>query len=387
MEYSPKRTFWKEIKYWTVILLVLAFLFELLSSIVLYRKYGTARLAIFQFAGNFFDNSPPLSLYHKMHKMVRPDSSAAISRRIADEIWEANQYSYEPWLMFKVTDYASGYVNVKGFERKSVPSEIINDGSTDTVDIFFFGGSTMYGWNLSDAETIPSQFLDICQKKYPQGKSIRIRNYGIPYYYSKQELMLFSKLVFEGERPDIVIFMDGLNDFYPSRMLYYDRPHFSYAMQQVFDGRMFQKNKKNIIDTSEQFYRDPPGIPPKEYYQQLHDKYLDNIEQAASLAETVGASSYFFCQPVPFYNYPNREKDPISFKTDYARYNYIYPLLEKRKDSNFVYLGNMLENEKGLPFIDQVHYSPSFARKIAEKIFRKIENDLTHENNRQKYGK
>jgi lysophospholipase L1-like esterase len=378
MSNASGRSISREIKYWIIILLVLALFFEMISSMVFYRKYGAEKLAIIQLTGKFFEKGPELSLYHKMHEMTRPDSAPAVSRNIADQIWEANNYSYEPWLMFKVTDYQSTFVNVNGFQRKCIPSEFINTVSNDTVDIYFFGGSTMYGWNVSDAETIPSQFLELYRNKYPHGKSVRIRNYGIPYYYTKQELLLLSKLIFEGERPDMVIFMDGLNDFYPSRMLYYDKPHFSYAMQQVFDESMFYKTRRTIVDTSEQFYIDPPGIPSENYYQQLHDKYLNNISHATNLAYRVGAKSYFFCQPVPFYNYPNRQNDPISYKMDYPRYNYIYPRLQQKADSlhNFVFLGNMLENEKDLPFIDQVHYSPKFSRKIAEKIFLKVEQDL-----------
>ncbi len=378
MAQLPKKSLLKTIKKWLILLIVFGFLFEMISSMVFFRKYGTASLAIVQLIGKYMDKSPGLSLYHKMHEMTRPDSSAKTWRSIADEIWEANKYSYEPWLMFKVADYTSTYVNVKEFERKSIPSEFINSSSPDTINIYFFGGSTMYGWNLSDAETIPSQLLDIYRKKYPNGKSVRIHNYGIPYYYSKQELMLFSKMVFEGKRPDIVVFLDGLNDFYPSRMLYYDRPHFTYAMQQVFDNKMFEKNKIAIVDTSDHFYRDVPHIPGPQYYQQLHDKYIGHIRYGSDIAAKIGAKSYFFCQPVPFYNYPNRINDPISYKNDFDRYNYIYPLLKKEAGSikNFTYLGDMLENEQGLPFIDQVHYSPSFIRKIADNILATIENDL-----------
>lgn len=330
MAQRSKLSFWKELKYLIILILILGFLFEMIASMIFFRKYATGNLAIMNLAERFRNRSPDLSKYHRMHELVRPDSAPALTRRIADETWEANKYSYEPWLLFKVTDYKSMYVNITGFERKSIPDKFINTASADTLDIFFMGGSTMYGYNVSDAETIPSQFLRIYMQKYPSGKSIRIRNYGVPYYYSKQELILLSKLIFDGNRPDIIIFMDGLNDFYPSRMLYYDRPHFSYAMQQVFDDKMFQKGKRTIVDTSDQFYIDPPGIAPRQYYQQLFEKYLDNVEQATRLSKSAGAKSYFFCQPVPFYNYPNRDNDPISYKVSYDRYDYIYPLIEKK---------------------------------------------------------
>src|SRR5690606_28823180 len=106
---------------------------------------------------------------------------------------------------------------------------------------------------VSDAETIPSQFVRLYQERYPEGQSIAVRNFGMPYYYSKQELILLSTLIFAGRRPDLVIFFDGLNDFYPSRMLHEDRPHFSYAIEQVFNEQSFQANR-SIVDTSDRYY-------------------------------------------------------------------------------------------------------------------------------------
>ncbi len=189
MTTSSKNSVWKEIKFWAVSFLVLALLFEIISSMFFVHRYATKKPVIFYMVEKYTARHPELSLYHKMHELVRPDSAPSISRQIADHIWEANKYSYEPWLQFKVLDYQSKYVNIKGFERKCFPSEFINPRFADTIDVYFMGGSTMYGYNVSDAETIPSQFLRIYKSKYPSGKSVRIRNFGIPYYYSKQELL------------------------------------------------------------------------------------------------------------------------------------------------------------------------------------------------------
>jgi lysophospholipase L1-like esterase len=380
MNTNPGKTFGGRFKSWLTATIVLVFLFEMLCSMIFFQKYGTAPLATIQLIKKYTDKTVPQSLYHQMHVLTRQDSGRQTCIQIADEIWAANKYTYEPWLMFRVSDYNSKYVNVKGFERRCSPSEVINPLSRDTIDIFFFGGSTMYGWNLSDAETIPSQLLNIYKSKYPNGKSVRIRNYGITYYYSKQELMLLSKLIFEGERPDIVIFMDGLNDFYPSRMLFYDRPYFAYAMQQVLDDQMFEKSRRTIVDSSEIFYKDVRNVDASEYYHYLSKKYLGYVKHGTDLAKMAGAKSYFVCQPVPFFNYPANAKDPISHKDKSDRFNFIYPLLRQQQDSipNFLFLGDMLQNENGFPFIDQLHYSPAFAGKIANNIFRKIEKDLTN---------
>jgi lysophospholipase L1-like esterase len=375
MAQSDKRSRLSEVRNTAILVVVMLILFEMISSIVHNYRQGGNQFAIVQILNRILKKGPDLSMYHKVHEMVRPDSSKEVSRLIADENWMGNKYTYEPWLQFRVSDIKSNYVNVSGFERKTIPDQYINPLSKDTLLIYFFGGSTMYGYNVSDAETIPSQFVRLYQKKFPNAKSIRVKNFGVTYYYSKQELMLLSKLLFEGHTPDIVVFMDGLNDFYPSRMLYFDKPHFSYAMQQVFDDQLYLKSKRSFIDTSEVFYLDVPSVEPEDYYSHLHDKYLLNITHAESLARTFGSRAYFVCQPVPFFNYPNRSNDPISYKVNYARYDSIYPQLSKVASSkpNMLFLGDMLQNEKGFPFVDHVHYSPAFSENIAERILTFIE--------------
>ena len=72
----------------------------------------------------------------------------------------------------------------------------------------------MFGFNVLDYETIPSQFVQLYKERFHDGKSIRVYNYGTPTYYSYQELILFSNLVYNGHKPDIVVFLDGINDFW-----------------------------------------------------------------------------------------------------------------------------------------------------------------------------
>ena len=243
------KKFWSEFKYWFFVLLVLAILFELVASMILFRKYTTGRLATTHFTEKLFKKGAGEKMYD-LHRQARPDSSAVVNEMIADESFQSERYRYEPWLMFRIDDHHSRYVNTNGFERKSVPDVFINSSSTDTIDIYFFGGNNMYGYQLADHETIPSKIVETYQKQHP-AKSIRVKNFGVPHYYSKQELMLLSTLLFEGHRPDMVIFLDGLNDFYPSRMLYYDRPFFFICTSTIVRGQNVSEGKRNVSG----FYR------------------------------------------------------------------------------------------------------------------------------------
>lgn len=341
---SRLKKLWSEIKYWLFILLSLGVLFEMVASMMLYRKYATGKFAITHFTERLFGKGP-------------------------DDHSFARNFTYEPWMMFRVSDYHSERVNVSGFERKSAPDLYVNPSSKDTLTIYFFGGSTMFGPNLADAETIPSQFVKLIQKNNPV-KSVRVRNLGIPHYYSKQDLILLTSKLFSGDKPDMVVFLTGMDDFYPARMLYYDRPHFSYALQQAFDGKMLQKSDPSFTDSTKEFYDDPAGVAPEQYNAQLYSKYVNNLKSASLMCDREGIKSYFFCQPVPFFNYPGYKGGP-------TRFNNIYPMLEKNADSirNFVFLGNLLKDETASAY-DGLDYSPDVSQKIAGALYDSIKSEL-----------
>ncbi|HEX6180658.1 MAG TPA: SGNH/GDSL hydrolase family protein [Chitinophagaceae bacterium] len=380
MENKPKRTATTKLLYIVIILLLFLILIEVIFSVFFYHRYGKEKLATIEAMkmAKQIAKGKPSSVNVENQKLVRPGSTEEMNRQIAEETNNSNRFEYEPWIEFRNIDYQGKYVNVNALQRRSIPSQFINPNSKDTIDIFFFGGSTTFGFNVADEETIPSQFLQLYKTKFPNGKSIRVHNYGTPTYYSYQELMLFTKLLFEGKRPDVVIFIDGVNDFWFAKASYYNQSYFSYVLRQVFSQDLLSGGKFNFRDTADRMYKDPENIPLETYNNTLVDHYFKNIHNASMMAEMAGAKSYFFCQPVPFYKYPNQQKDPICFKDQHTRFDQIYPAIEKNADSlkGFTFLGNMLENETGHPFVDGLHYSPVFTRKVTEQILLRVTEAL-----------
>jgi hypothetical protein len=176
----------------------------------------------------------------------------------------------------------------------------------------------------------------------------------------------------------VVVFLDGVNDFWFAKASYYNQSYFSYILRQVFSQDLLTTGKFQFKDTADRMFKDPENIALKDYNDTLIAHYFSNIRNAKMMADLAGAKSYFFCQPVPFYKYPNQQKDPICFKDQHTRYDYIYPIVEKNPDSirNFIFLGNMLELETGYPFVDGLHYSPAFSRKIVEVMLERMIGDL-----------
>jgi hypothetical protein len=380
MAVNKKRSSVRGIVYTLILFAILFGVIEIIFSVFFYHQQSSEKLAIVE-AGKRLKGvlrASPGSVNVENQKLVRPDSSEAINKQIAEEINQSNKFQYEPWVEFENVDYAGKFVNIQNALRKTSPDAYFNPGSKDTMEIFFFGGSTIFGFNLSDEETIPSQFVKRYQQQYPNGKSIRVRNFGTPTYYSLQELMLFSNLVFKGERPDIVVFLDGVNDFWFAKASYYNQSYFSYILRQVFSQDLLTTGKFSFKDTADRMFKDPENIPLRQFNDTLIAHYLSNISNAKMMADLIGAKSYFFCQPVPFYKYPNQQKDPICFKDKNTRYDYIYPIIEQRVDSsaNQFFLGNMLEKETAYPFVDGLHYSPAFSRKIVDEMLNHMIKDL-----------
>lgn len=358
-------------------LVLIFFLIESILSIAYYQKYGNNSLATIQFAKKVqkkFQGEGPSSFSEKNQQLVRPSASAEDNRKLVEETQESNRFVYEPWVQFRNADFEGKFVNVQHLIRKSSPDNFIPAKASDTLDIYFLGGSTLFGFNVADAETIPSQFVQLYKERAGEdAKAIRVLNLGIPYYYSYQELMLLSHLLYTGSRPDIVIQLDGLNDFWFVQSAYYRRPHFTYMIQDVFNMDL-STGRFHFKDTFDRMTKDPANVAAEVVNRQAVDHYFENIFHTQRLAHDFLCRAYFFCQPVPFYNYPNQQNDPVCDKDKNTRFDKIYPAVEARGKGlvGFYFLGNMLQNEKGYPFVDGFHYSPEMNRRVAAEILDKV---------------
>jgi len=360
---------------------ILFLIVETILSVYYYHQYGNSKLASAEFLRTVRNQfRPKLTPYNpENQKLARPDSSDAFNDLVTKETALSNVYEYEPWVEFKNIDYKGTYMNISDKVRKSIPESYINPASTDTILIYFFGGSTMFGFNVADFETIPSYFVEAYKAKYPNAKSIKVVNWGCPNYYSYQELMLFTKLLIENHKPDIAIFFDGLNDFWFGKMNYSSESFYSfYFRKSYFAKRPPFTTDKWFTDSLQALFKTPVGMDENSFSDQLIANYFKNMESTKRMATVTGTKTYFFLQPTPFYKYPNQQKDPMVFHDTDTRFNYIYPILEKRADSiaNFTFMGAMLEKEPLYPFVDGFHYAPHIHRKMAAEMLSKVEKDF-----------
>ena len=112
-------------------------------------------------------------------------------------------YTYDEWVGFKEAPRKTRYVNVNEYGlRQNSTNPIIMKELNDSI--WFFGGSTTFGYGVTDQESIPAQLEKLLKT--------RVFNFGRGYYYSAQENQLFRQYLKAGHRPRLALFLDGINE-------------------------------------------------------------------------------------------------------------------------------------------------------------------------------
>lgn len=298
-------------------------------------------------------------------------------RAMLRDLWhDGVPLSYAPYVEFITTPRAGRFVNVtpdgdRWGSRLPIP--------TGAKLAHFYGGSTTFGMGVVDAETIPARFE---LASIERGLPMRTRNFAVNFHQSSQARILFQQHLIKGMRPDLAVFVEGLNDFVfcgPE-----DDTFLSPALAQA-DGRapplaQFVAQRSNIVQLAIRF-ADPPVPRPGRECQSDADiaavvAQMDNSRRmTAAIAAAYGVKVLFVLQPIPGYAYDNsRRPVPISdvsaaIHTGSARG---YPFILAARDSGKFYAQDSLwlerESIDANMYVDYVHYSPAFADHLAKKI-------------------
>jgi len=112
---------------------------------------------------------------------------------------------YDALLGWRMEDTAGEYLNIVEGERVSRTTT----APGDPVVVWFFGGSTMYGFGQRDEHTIPSELVALAEA---EGIALEAHNFGAQAYVNWQGVSLFADLLTTRPAPDLAVFYDGYND-------------------------------------------------------------------------------------------------------------------------------------------------------------------------------
>ncbi len=128
-------------------------------------------------------------------------------RALLEEVRRSDRAVYEPYTVWKRRPYRGEYTAI---DITGARQTVGNSTSEDAVEIWMFGGSSVWGVGAPDDETIPSHVVGILNDSL--GIEAKVKNLGRRGYVSTQEIIYLMRELQAGRRPDAVVFYDGVND-------------------------------------------------------------------------------------------------------------------------------------------------------------------------------
>ena len=287
------------------------------------------------------------------------------------------------------------------------------DKGEEVFRIIVFGGSFVWGTGaIYDEETIAGHLQKMLNEKYKE-KKFEVINGGETGYVLTQERILF---VEEGIffRPDLVIFIDGINDLYalyrnlpagfPTHFQEYNKRlsnDYKEPVGETLKGQMtFLSNQTNVnlknlhrlamIDTLKSFigYQTRDGI----LSWQMSSRHLHNALIIRSICEARNIDFVFGLQPSLYLSktLSTEEKGIVqrSKKRYPGLYGFVRAVYPKYRDivakgmletgMHFVDFSNLFAEDFNTRYIDHFHLTGKGYRIVAEKLleFLKEENML-----------
>lgn len=304
---------------------------------------------------------------------------------------------YEPFVEFRERPRSGNYVNVDpaGFRVSGAQSKWPPDPERPVI--FVFGGSTTFGYGVADDETVVSA-LSTMLRGDPRFHEAQLYNFGRGFYWSTQECILFATMMLSEPKPNMAIFIDGLNEFYYSSQ----RPVFAAEMGEAFEreiaARQTLKGKLSALwhDTRQLWLTLPmfrlteaqrsrssqrgPRLDPynPESVHATIANYFINKAMIESIAALNHIETLFVWQPIPSYQYPShlhRVFEAVGYGP-HSQSFYGYPQMKERigsrRDDDFVWCADVHKDAASPLYLDLVHYNPRGAALLADCIARAV---------------
>jgi len=156
-----------------------------------------------------------LNRFLRHRRSTRPDRTAVAdayggadwSAGYFDEFRRAVRVDWKPYVEWWQRPFRGAYVTLDERGLRPTPGEKTANGKA--IRILCFGGSTMMGMGARDDQTIPAV---LARRLTERGHRVSVTNYGQLGHNSTQEVITLQQLSKSGERLDIALFYDGINE-------------------------------------------------------------------------------------------------------------------------------------------------------------------------------
>lgn len=353
-----------------------------------------------------------LHLVHFAMNVARPDvpDSKMLLSPYRDQPWAEKYFTemhrreteYQAYYGWSLKEYHGEYVNIdsRGL-RKTYNPVFASPPPPDTL--FVFGGSTIWGGGARDDFSIPSALSRLLNER---GHRLHVVNYGTTGYVFTQEVMRLMKDLWDGRRPDYVIFYDGTNEVYSAYQsgevgtlqnlarirdrfrLLTPSEHMATGLKQFIDDNfMIYRAVKKVFglffgDTGT---RESASAYSEEELQRLAAGIVSSYRKSAELLQFLAEKYDFhyicFWQPVGFLedslNAEERKSDNrLSDNALRALYRKVNNSMPTDSSARFYNITSALAGRSGTVYVDFCHISEAGNETIATVVTDIFEREI-----------
>lgn len=286
---------------------------------------------------------------------------------------QAKAMRWQPYTYWRRKPFSGQTINVsdQGIRHTAKPNQT---GYT----VWMFGGSAVWGSGVPDSATIPSQLVRAAQDQ--QQPLLQIINFGESGYVSTQALFSLQQQLAREEPPDLVVFVDGVNDVFAALQ----------AGQPGLPQNEFQRAQDFAVGRWEimpVFLRWFPGFAKlldttdvtanPELAQAIGRHWLANLQQLDALSQQYGFQWLAYWQPSVF-----SRATPTAFEKSVIDASIAaHRQLQQAVDSwlqiqvlpkNASLLLDIFDTRVETIYLDFVHLGPLGNRLMAERIYQDI---------------
>lgn len=297
----------------------------------------------------------------------------------AAEFWAEQAQTrvrWSPYTYWVLDEFHGEFINVDADGIRQTP----NFADDSAKNIYFFGGSTMWGEGARDAYTIAGHMARLLNEDdTPQN----IVNYGQTGYVSTQDLIWFQLQLIRGNVPDAAVFYQGFNDVLGA----WGNDAVGVTLQETM--RLNDAEAGRILRSGQPVLRLPnfdlaqldmsQAAVENLTAENIANRWFDNVEMIESLAEAYGVKVVFVWQPaIIFKDILSESEQAIYERTENERsglfelYREVDTLVQDRiaegEYDNIVVLSELFADSDEAIFHDLVHITEIGNAYVAEAI-------------------
>ena len=342
-----------------------------------------------------------------------------LARLNFQELAKSEKIEYKPFVGWSRKPITGKTITVDKNGDRLHTNSVTNEYKDQAV--YFFGGSNIWGRGVQDSETIPALFNSI--------SGIPSYNKGEEGFTSRQSLARLIDLLAQGEKINLAIFYNGINDIqYHCRAELKVNEHEKTAQfreilenqrknkasnnkqkqdnkfLQYLDGVFLAGTRKLALTISSQLFP-PPTVESenqgeqetklsveesyicddsKERAKKVAETLVKNWEIAYGLAEARGIKFIAILQPVAFIGEPKLDSKISLSNPEWeeelrSQYETVYPLIKKviqeREQKWILDYSNVFSRDEYI-YWDYYHVSKNGNSIIAKHLYTEIESEL-----------